>query len=319
MATVAFVIPHKGREQLLCQTLASIAAQEADVEREIIVVTQNPELEESTLAAAASTPLRVIHEDSGLTISALRNRGVRESDAPFLAFLDADIQLAPHWLSAMLEVLADDTIALASAQQVNSEGAPPIERIRTTLSNAAVDTAVAFLPGRNLLLRRSTFEAAGGFPEHLATCEDYYFTDAVARIGQLWYSSKATYVHLGEDKQLGEMFKKEVWRGQSNLKSLKGRKISAREWPSFFVPVVVCLAPLLALGFFLGGYIAIGILFLAAALAPVAAYVTRLYFLADRQIDLPHIIAFYGYYFPARAIGTIVGAFGSLGHSLHNQ
>jgi len=124
-------------------------------------------------------------------------------------------------------------------------------------------------------------------------------------------------VHLGEDRVLSEMFHKEIWRGQSNLQSLRGRRVEPGEWPSFLVPGWICACLLVAL---LSLASSAALPALAAALAgllPFSAYVLRLYFLGGLRIALAHIVAFYGYYFPARAWGTLLGAFRTLGHRLH--
>ena len=103
----------------------------------------------------------------------------------------------------------------------------------------SVDEPVKFLPGRNLFLKREVFTRIGGFPEHLVTCEDYWFTELASRQGPLWYTSETNYLHLGEDRNYADMFKKEIWRGQSNLISIRGRQIPPDEWPSFIVPLAV--------------------------------------------------------------------------------
>lgn len=317
---VSFIVPHKGREHFLRRTLASIAAQDSDRAVEVIVVTQNEALAPETLAAVADLPLRVLKEDTALTIAALRNLGVKESQAPYLAFLDADIELSTNWLRELLALLEDsDDIVLASAVQQSSLDAPPLEEIRTALSNARVDAAVDFLPGRNLLLTRAQFDAAGGFPEQLITCEDYVFTDRVGRDGKLWYSTRASYIHLGEDKRLDEMFQKEIWRGQSNLQSLRGRRVEPGEWPSFLVPPWICGCLFAALLLAVLGNPAPAIIAAILGLLPFAAYALRLYLLAEQRIALIHILSFYASYFPARAWGTLVGGFRSLGKRLHDQ
>jgi GT2 family glycosyltransferase len=319
MNFVSFIIPHRGREGLLRETIASVARQNASVDFDIIVVTQNQVVAPETLAAAGEVPTRVISVDTALTISALRNIGVKNTCASHFAFLDADIALSENWLQAMLQRLESDaSIVVTSAVQISSDEPTELERIRVALSNAAIDTAVAFLPGRNLLLTRETFDAVGGFPEHLQTCEDYYFTDRAAKLGQLWYSSDASYIHLGEDTRLDEMFAKEIWRGQSNLQSMRGRPVALREWPSFLVPLWISLALPVAAVLTLAGATLAALLAVIAAVLPFAMYVTRLYVLANREISLRHIIAFYAYYFPARAWGTIRGAFGSIGRNLHD-
>jgi GT2 family glycosyltransferase len=212
--------------------------------------------------------------------------------------------------------LAPDRI-ISSAMQICHDNAPALEQIRTSLSNAEIDTDVAFLRGRNLFLATSSFDKIGGFPEHLITCEDYFFTDQAAKLGKLYYTSAATYIHLGEDKAYKAMFDKEIWRGQSNLQSISGRNIPLREWPSFFVPPAILLMFLLSLLLLVFGQLSLAIMAFLVAVIPVFVYSLRLYALADKKIRFVHIVKFYVYYFPARAIGTVLGLFKSIGVKTH--
>ena len=296
---------------MLVETLSSIVNQNTpSTELEIIVVTQNDALQQATLDVLADSNHHVIYRPVDETISALRNQGAAIAKGELFAFLDADVELSPNWLNAMISQLEDTpTRALVSAVQKCSDDAPPLEKIRTALSNAAVDTNVRFLPGRNLLVRRTTFEEIGGFPEHLVTCEDYYFTDMVHKKGHLYYSSAADYVHLGEDKKYSEMYKKEIWRGQSNLQSIKGRAIPLSELPSFLVPLwilVFFVATLLSL---LSGEGLLVLISFVLLLLPVSLYSLRLFKICKGKVGLLDIFHFYGLYFPARIIGTLSGLF----------
>ena len=308
---VTFIIPHKGREEMLAATLRSIAQQAFDHGAiEVIVVTQNAALSDTTVAELSQLSHQIIHRPESDTISALRNHGAAQSQGEYLAFLDADVQLSENWLSAMLsELTSHSARALVSAVQTCSDDAPPLEKIRTALSNAATDISVRFLPGRNLLLKKTTFAAAGKFPEHLITCEDYYFTDKVHALGELYYSSKAHYVHLGEDKDYGEMYRKEIWRGQSNLHSIKGRPIPLSELPSFLVPLWILLFALSSVFSLLTGHGAALLLSLALMLLPVMLYTIRLHKICQGQVAFSQVLKFYLYYFPARIVGTLSGIF----------
>lgn len=317
--TVSFIIPHKGREQMLLETLDSIAAQDYPKEHiEVVVVSQNKDASASLHERQQSMQLTLVFNDTEKTISHSRNIGASVATGDYLAFLDADIALSPNWVSTMLTLLTTQPgTVLASAMQVNSVDAPPLERIRTALSNAELDTYVAFLPGRNLFLHRDTFQAVNGFPEHLMTCEDYYFTDKVNGLGKLYYTSTAQYVHLGEDKAYIPMFKKEIWRGQSNLASLSGRRIPLREWPSFVVPFAVTLGILLAAVFFVAGAHTVAALLALCGLIPLAVYSLRLKRLTGRSTSLAACIGFYVMYFPARALGTSLGIMSTVSTSSH--
>ncbi len=314
---ITFVIPHKGREEFLTQTVASIVAQQYDETLfEILIITQNKTLKNIARFEQGNVAIKVHYQPEDKTISALRNYGVTQSKGQYLAFLDADVELSPNWLTCMLTTINEQPQRLlVSASQVNGSNAPPLEKIRTALSNAELDCNVNFLPGRNLFLSRETFEQVNGFPEHLITCEDYYFTDQVHQLGELYYTSKANYIHLGEDKQYHEMYKKEIWRGQSNLQSIKGRNIPLREIPSFIIPPMLLILLTIALLSLIMNNTFIATSSFILLLLPVAAYSLRLHKLTKNDVSFWDVFKFYLVYFPARAIGTLGGLFKSFTNS----
>jgi len=317
---ISFIIPHKGREQLLLKTIESVIQQSFDLSLiEIIIVTQNEQLSDRLHSFAEDISLSVHTRPASETISTLRNFGVERSTGEYLAFLDADIALSSNWIECMLETLnGSSSRVIASAVQVDGQDAPPLEKIRTALSNVVTDQNVSFLPGRNLFLLRDTFEKVNGFPDHLVTCEDYYFTDRANQLGDLYYTSAASYVHLGEDKDFGEMFKKEIWRGQSNLLSVKGRSIPLNEIPSFIVPVGLMFLLVLTFISLVAGYTLLATTSFLLFLPPIAIYSIRLYQLTKNRVSLYNVLKFYLYYFPARAIGTIGGLFKTLNTKCHH-
>jgi glycosyltransferase involved in cell wall biosynthesis len=303
MDTVDFVIPHMGRPEMLQETVRSILAQ-THIERieSITVVTKN----EHRLPLAEHDKVNVLYAPDATSISDQRNRGVEIGRAPLIAFLDADIGLAEDWLEVCADLLAEkNDRVLVSAMQKNSNNAGRVERLRTALSNVTLDVPVQFLPGRNLLVRRSAHEQAGGFPEHLQTCEDYFYTEQLSRLGELYYTSRTHYVHLGEDKTLWQTFTKEIWRSEYNLVSLAGRTVPLREWPSILLPfwMVLGFAVLFA-GIYARPLLAAGAIIL---IVPACLYSARLYTKPSNDQALPFLFTFYEVYFVARAVGTLKG------------
>lgn len=306
---ISFILPHKGRHDLLKSTIESIFKQEFDLDLvEIIIVSQNHDLKAEDISSEHPNKINIILRPESDTISKLRNIGVKNSKGEYLAFLDADVELSSNWIVTMLnELQSDPDRCLISAAQDCHTNAPVLERIRTQLSNCDIDQTVSFLPGRNLFLSSDTFTKAGGFPEHLITCEDYYFTHKVAQLGQLYYTSKASYIHLGEDKKHNEMFHKEIWRGQSNLQSLRGRSVPFREIPSFLVPFwlffffLTMVLSILCLNFTSAAFS------LLMLILPVTLYSMRLHRISRGSLSFIDIMSFYIVYFPARVIGTLGG------------
>lgn len=309
---VLFVIPHQGREEMLRQTLDSVIKQAdtCDLSFAIVVVSQNQVLDPATkrLADESSVPLELLQAERTLTISALRNLGVARYTSDWVAFIDADVVLGSHWLARLHQQLCEqDDLVLVSAIQRAGPQPSELERIRVVLSNTATDCFVQFLPGRNLLLSREWVEAVGGFPEHLVTCEDYYFTDQVGQYGNLLYTTASDYIHLGEDKDYRTLFKKEIWRAQSNLQSLAGRTIPIREWPSIIVPFAIAGCVILALIALLSGTFAGVFLAFFAMSLPILAYSVRLRNHAGKSLRLCSIITFYAVYFAGRTYGSCLG------------
>lgn len=312
--TISFIIPHMGREQMLIDTLSSIAQQDFDNnEVEVIVVSKNKSLSDNIAQVSANFDLSIIHAEQSLTISHQRNMGAAQANGEYFAFLDADVFLAPNWINAMLGILQRSPgIKLVSAIQKNSDNAPPLEQLRTFLSNASIDCEVEFLPGRNLCLHHSTFAQSGGFPEHLLTCEDYVFTQRIAALGTLFYSSDSHYIHLGEDKAFWPMAKKEVWRGQSNIASMQGRSIPLSEWPSFIAPPLFTLNAMFALLFSALGVWPLAILGLVMSTSIIMLYSLRLIKISRQQLSAATVLSFYALYFPARTWGTLKGVFATI-------
>jgi glycosyltransferase involved in cell wall biosynthesis len=328
--TCSFIIPHYGREGMLVDTIKSIAALDTQVQEstgtdtstqrfniEVIIATKNKSLDFDFSDLAKMINIEVVHAPMDVTISTQRNMGFEHASGDVVAFLDADIELERNWLT-QLHPLLNDEVKLVSAVQVAAKNAPPLEVLRTELSNAHVDCEVEFLPGRNLLMTRDTFIGSGGFPEHLVTCEDYVFTQKIGEQGKLFYSTASTYVHLGEDKVFIEMAKKEIWRGQSNLASLKGRSIGWSEYPSFIAPPLFSLSFALIFVFSLIGLDSLAALCLLASAGVIALYSLRLYKIARPKVSLLTAIKFYALYFPARTWGTILGLIKPIATSSHS-
>lgn len=312
---VSFIIPHKGRHAMLVKTVASIAQQDYDIQRiEVIVVSQNTEINLQTFNDIAFKNLKIIvAHHNGDTISAMRNHGFTLAQGNYIAFIDADVELSANWLQVMFLTLKQDNVVMSSAMQIAGSQPTALESIRVALSNVHIDCDLQFLPGRNLFLARQYVKIVGGFPEHLITCEDYYFTQKVAEHGRLRYVSGAEYVHIGEDKDFTTLWEKEIWRGQSNLQSLSGRKFTLSEVPSLLSPVGLAFCLLAAVVSGLIGQFAWLFFWFVCACLPILVYSLRLKLGSGKKLSMVSIMQFYSVYFPARAVGTLTGLFKKLG------
>jgi GT2 family glycosyltransferase len=105
-----------------------------------------------------------------------RNRGAAAGDAPWLLFLDADVEWSPELLDAYFVPLPDDRTAVVGGDIEDSPISPGrratfAERYAVAKGTMAAANTLAspdrppYAQTANCLVRRSAFEAVGGFPD----------------------------------------------------------------------------------------------------------------------------------------------------------
>lgn len=296
---------------MLIETIVSIYQQQVfrtgAVDVEVIVVSRDKTVNSIVVSALQrreiEIPLQLINLAQEKSISHTRNKGAAIASGQYLAFVDSDVRLSANWASTMLELIEQPQVVLVSAVQV-----PDIERkvndvIRSAMSETKVGDVVEALPGANLFLRRDVFEDSEKFPEHLQTCEDSVFTNSLRGKGKLVLTDQTGFVHLGEDLTFASMFRKEIWRGKSNLDSMQGRTVSLMEAPSLILPLAILGCAALFLVFFVTGFLLPALLCLLGALFPGLFYAFVLKCRARVGLGYHTIVVFYMVYFMARGIG----------------
>jgi succinoglycan biosynthesis protein ExoM len=109
MITTTIVIPSYRRPDDLERAIASVLAQQGlDAPYDVLVVDNDPAGSAAPvaqrLAGASSVPIHYVHEPRP-GISHARNTGVAQASGRYLAFLDDDEVVDPHWLARLLETL----------------------------------------------------------------------------------------------------------------------------------------------------------------------------------------------------------------------
>ncbi|MFB6072949.1 MAG: glycosyltransferase [Halobacterium sp.] len=173
--TVSFVVPTLNEADYLPRTLESVRALSPTANYEVVVADGGST--DGTRAVAREWGAEVVRCDEG-GIAAGRNAGAAAADGDWLAFVDADTRVLDGYLDALLGLARDRGLAAASSrcrvtdcwrgkamQAVVNRASPRLER--------------PVLPGFNTLVRRSAFDAVGGFPA--AGNEDTAFSRRLGR------------------------------------------------------------------------------------------------------------------------------------------
>src|SRR3954464_8555939 len=113
MTAYAVVIPTLVRDTL-ADCLAALAAATGPVPEEIVLVDDRPEPEPDP--GAFAHPLSVLGDlrertlvirSGGRGPAAARNTGLHAVTAPWIAFLDDDVQVGPHWCDQLAQDLTE--------------------------------------------------------------------------------------------------------------------------------------------------------------------------------------------------------------------
>lgn len=159
-------------------------------EVEIVVVDDGSTDGGGEIARRHEPRVRCIRQENR-GLSAARNRGIRETRAPFLAFLDADDRMLPEKLAAQLAAFdahPDLGLVYTGFRYVDAAGHPLPQRGWSRYSG---DLLPRLLQGNVIhpvqaMVRREPVERAGGFDETLTSAEDWDLWLRLSKRGLLW-------------------------------------------------------------------------------------------------------------------------------------
>jgi GT2 family glycosyltransferase len=194
-----------------------------------------------------------------------------------LAFVDADQELAPGWLTAAADLLDPPSVWAAGADYHAPADGTWVQRVYDRFRNHTVGPVpVDWLPSGNLVVRRTAFDRIGGFDTSLESCEDVDFCRRIREAGGTLVESAALKsIHHGDPRTLRALFLSELWRGRDNLRVSLRERLTLRSAPSVLIPV----AYLMGLAVFIAGLVlslAGGGFTLAASGAVIALGLTTL-------------------------------------------
>jgi glycosyltransferase involved in cell wall biosynthesis len=192
---ISVVLPVRDGMPWLDGQLTALSAQECDESWEVVVA-DNGSTDASLALAHAwadrDPRIRVLDSSAVPGPSAARNAGVLAAGGELLAFCDADDIVQPGWLAALVAALgASDVVAgTFDLTSLNGSGAGVGDGVgdgggvgggigdgdgATDDTSPAATSQLGFLPAglaANLAVRRSPFEAVGGFDESMFVGED---------------------------------------------------------------------------------------------------------------------------------------------------
>ena len=191
----AVIIPHYNDVVRLDRCLASLTG--GNLRGVDIVVVDNGS-SQSLEALRVAFPMVRFFIEPEKGAAAARNRGVRETTAPVLLFIDADCLAAPDWL-AMARRVQPRADLIGGRVDVFDETAPPRSGAEAFETIFAFNfrnyiEVQGFTGAGNLVTRRDVFEDVGGFVNGVSEDRDWSMR-AVAKGYRLTYEDAMVVSH----------------------------------------------------------------------------------------------------------------------------
>ena len=189
-AGVSILIPYRDHVEMTLECVQAIRAHTKGVSYEIILLdnwSTTPEAERFAAAQANIEGTRVLRIAEPFNYSRINNIGVREARHEFLLFMNNDVFVdRPGWLRRMLdEALVDDGVGAVGAKLLYEDGT--VQHAGVVLgvggvadhafrglgaeapgymAHAMTAQEVSAVTAACMLVRKSAFDAVGGFDEH---------------------------------------------------------------------------------------------------------------------------------------------------------
>ncbi len=176
MLPVAVIIPSFNRSHTLARAIDSVLKQTI-MPDEIWVIDDGSTDDTAQLIAAKYSDVNFIQQQNA-GVSAARNAGIRQSQSPWLAFLDSDDEWLPGKLEVQfseigknseIEILHTDEMWIRSGKRVN-----PMNKHKKQ-GGDIFEQSLGFcaMSPSTVVLQRSLLDELGLFDESLPACEDY--------------------------------------------------------------------------------------------------------------------------------------------------
>lgn len=177
MTEVSVIIPTFNRARQVMWAVSSVLCQ-THPHYEILVVDDGSTDGTRGQLTHLENHFRYLRHDQNLGVSTARNRGIRASQAPLIAFLDSDDYWLPEKLAAQVAffyrnpeavICQTEEIWIRKGHRVN----PRMKHLKPSGDIFEASLRLCLVSPSAVMLKRSLLDEVGLFDEDLPACEDY--------------------------------------------------------------------------------------------------------------------------------------------------
>jgi len=177
MTVVSVIIATFNRAHLVGRAISSVLFQTFE-RYEILVIDDGSTDSTWNVVRRFGSRIRYLRLEPNLGVSAARNTGIRESTAPFIAFLDSDDYWLPEKLSSQMDffrhnpetlICQTEELWIRHGRRVN----PGKKHRKPSGDIFSPSLKMCLVSPSAVMVRRSLLDETGLFDETLPACEDY--------------------------------------------------------------------------------------------------------------------------------------------------
>jgi len=301
---VSIILPVYNEERYLALTLEQLKRVYFPREKYEIITVDNGSTDDSFRIARKYADKSYVLKN--VNVGAVRNFGVQHAKGPVIAFLDSDCLVPENWIiCGVTKLISDESLVLGGNLYLRDN--PSWIEKYWLLDNKGSETMQKDLLGSCIFIRKTSFEAAGGFDETITSGEDTALSNQLKALGNnVVIDPQLGVVHLGNPQTVFEFLKRQVWHAENYFLVL-GEALKDK----VFLLVLVYLAGYLGLIGFVFGIPLPSITVAAALLGPPAVLsIKRIIRAKFRPLSIAALAAIYcidHLYLVGRATGLLRG------------
>lgn len=211
MPSVSVIIPAYNAEKFIAETLTSVLAQTLpDVE---VIVVDDGSRDGTADVVQRFPSVRYVRKPNG-GVSAARNMGVSLAQSAYIAFLDADDIWHPDKLRQQLQALSSHPDSVLSCTRITNRETdraafdtrtPPQDAPHRLYPDLSVSFLEPYLATSTVMVRKSAFDATGGFDTSLRIAEDVdFYLRVLAKAPHVVYMSETLVFKRPVEGSLGD-------------------------------------------------------------------------------------------------------------------
>jgi glycosyltransferase involved in cell wall biosynthesis len=230
---VSVVIPAHNEEKYILACLESVFNQSVSQNLYEVILVISKATKDNTEKIAKKFPVKIMYEDGGIGYA--RYLGSSKAKGEIIAGTDSDTVVSHTWIETIINTFKNKAIVSVTGPIIPPPTATPIQQFafKTGLTVYKLVSFVdrrAYMAGMNFAVRKTAYDACGGFDPKIKSAEDTDLTIRISKYGKTEYTPKLTVIT--STRRLKEGYIQSFVRYSKNFIYLKLKK-SPPSFPHF--------------------------------------------------------------------------------------